>query len=70
VDERDMPRNVREAYERAFGFAVLERDVRFTLADEFAHWFVRIGRHTYIDDLDAAWEHWLAGPDRPRDAGW
>jgi hypothetical protein len=47
---RDLSPEARLAYERAFGFAVLERDVRFTIADAVADWFVRKGRHTYGKD--------------------
>jgi hypothetical protein len=55
-----MPEDERTARLRAFSYAVVERNMTFALADAFAAWFTRTGRHNYPNDMSAALEHWLS----------
>lgn len=57
-----MPRDERERYNRAFSYAVAEKDLQFATGDTFADWYTRVGHLLHGDDIAAAFAQWVAGP--------
>jgi hypothetical protein len=53
-----MGRDESRRYTTALWHAVHERDLTFQLADEFADWWVRVGRLIHRDDIAAGFEQW------------
>jgi hypothetical protein len=56
-----MPREQRERYARAVIYAVVEKDLMFAIADEFADWWCRVGGVPHRDDVAAGFVQWLRG---------
>jgi hypothetical protein len=56
-----MPRGQRERYAKAVIYAVVERDLQFATADDFAQWWCRFG-HSLHDNIADGFAAWVTKP--------
>jgi hypothetical protein len=61
-----MPREQRQRYAEATIFAVVQKNLPFGIADEFADWWCRVG-HLSHDDIANGFAAWVTGAQHYRD---